>query len=76
MAGAERSARPQADPLPMKKHHHNGPVLPQPNSRIVIHETIATRAYEIWVGSGKPTDQSDEIWLAAERELHTEQAES
>ncbi len=53
----------------MKNHHHNGPI--HPTSRNVIHETIATRAYELWVEEGKPDNQSDAIWLEAERELLT-----
>jgi Protein of unknown function (DUF2934) len=53
----------------MKNHHHNGPI--HPTSKSLIHETIATRAYELWVKSGKPDNQSDTIWLAAEQELLT-----
>jgi len=60
----------------MKNHHHDGPVTPQPNSRSVIHEAIATRAYALWLDRGQPDNQADEIWLEAERELHTERAEA
>lgn len=56
----------------MKNHHHNGPLHPaSPNSRSVIHESIATRAYEIWERDGKPEDRADAIWLEAEQELVT-----
>jgi hypothetical protein len=33
------------------------------------HEAIATKAYALWVRRGYPDNQSDAIWLAAEREL-------
>ena len=59
----------------MKNHHHDGPVAPQPNSKGVIHETIAMRAYSLWLSHGQPENQADEIWLEAERELHSERAE-
>jgi len=50
----------------MKNHHHNGPI--HPTSRSITHEAIATRAYELWESYGKPENQSDEIWMEAERE--------
>ncbi len=53
----------------MKNHHHNGPI--HPTSRSLIHEAIATRAYELWVRDGKPENQADAIWLEAEQELMT-----
>ena len=53
----------------MKNHHHNGPI--HPTSRELIHQTIAARAYEMWEGYGKPENQSDEIWMEAEREQVT-----
>jgi len=53
----------------MKKNHHNAPI--HPTSISVIHEAIATKAYELWVRDGKPENQSDAIWLAAEKELST-----
>ena len=54
----------------MKNHHHNGPIhSTSPNSRSVIHESIATRAYELWEAHGWPENQADELWLQAEREL-------
>jgi hypothetical protein len=55
----------------MKNHHHNGPVKNSANSRNVIHESIAVRAYELWEQSGKPENQSDALWLQAEQELVT-----
>jgi hypothetical protein len=55
----------------MKNHHHNGPVKNSANSRTVIHESIAARAYELWEQSGKPENQSDALWLQAEQELVT-----
>jgi hypothetical protein len=51
----------------MKNHHHNGPI--HLTSREIIHNTIASRAYELWEGYGRPENQSDEIWMEAEREL-------
>ncbi len=53
----------------MKNHHHNGHVTPTANSKSVIHETIASRAYELWLGYGQPSNQAEAIWLEAEREL-------
>ena len=53
----------------MKNHHHNGHVIPNSNSRSVIHEAIATRAYELWLSYGEPENRAEEIWLEAEREL-------
>jgi hypothetical protein len=55
----------------MKNHHHNGPVEPGANSRGVIHDTIAARAYELWDQSGRPDHQAEAFWLAAEREQVT-----
>jgi hypothetical protein len=40
----------------------------------VIHETIAARAYELWVAKEKPENQAEAIWLEAERELVTERS--
>lgn len=53
----------------MKKTHHNDPIQHKAGS--VIHEAIATKAYELWVRDGKPDNQSDAFWLAAEQELYT-----
>jgi len=64
-----------AVPIPMKNHHHNGPIHPQPNSRTVIHEAIATRAYELWIDRGQPADQADNLWLEAEQALMTERSD-
>ena len=61
--------------LSMKNHHHNGPIHPQPNSRTAIHETIATRAYELWIDRGQPANQADELWLEAEQSLLTERSD-
>ncbi len=36
----------------------------------LTHEMIATRAYHIWLGSGRPHGQETVIWLQAEAELH------
>lgn len=55
----------------MKNHHHNGHIDPTSTSRGMIHETIAMRAYELWVNDGKPENQADAFWLAAEREQMT-----
>ncbi len=55
----------------MKNHHHEGHVPPGPNSRGVIHETIATRAYEMWEQDGRPDHRADDFWLAAEQEQVT-----
>ena len=52
----------------MKNHHHNGH---HSTASSVLHEAIATRAYELWVSHGRPENQSDEIWLEAEREQVT-----
>lgn len=51
----------------MKNHHHNGPIHPTSKSAL-IHESIATRAYELWDRDGRPADQADAFWLAAEQE--------
>jgi len=55
----------------MKKTHHDSPIEPGANSRGVIHEVIAARAYEMWEHSGRPDDQADAFWLAAECEQVT-----
>ena len=52
----------------MKNHHHLGHAAPTANSKSVIHEAIATRAYELWLERGQPDNQSERIWLEAERE--------
>jgi hypothetical protein len=49
--------------------HHNGPI--RDTATHVIHEAIAAKAYEIWQRDGRPENQSDAIWLAAEQELLT-----
>ena len=56
----------------MKNHHHNGPIHSHsPNSRSVIHEEIASRAYDLWERDGKPENQAEAVWLIAEQELMT-----
>ncbi len=50
----------------MKNHHHNGPL--HPTSREKMHETIANRAYDLWLKSGRPDNQSEAHWLEAERD--------
>jgi hypothetical protein len=57
-----------ASSLSMKNHHHNGPIT---TSRSLLHESIATRAYELWEMHGWPENQADEFWLQAECELVT-----
>jgi hypothetical protein len=52
----------------MKNHHHNGS---RATAKGVLHEAIAVRAYEIWLGRGKPDHQTEEIWLEAECEQVT-----
>ena len=54
---------------PMKNHHHNGPL--HPTSRGVIHEAIASRAYQLWTDYGQPENQAVAIWLEAESEMAT-----
>lgn len=49
--------------------HHNGPV--RDTTTHLIHEAIATRAYEIWLHAGRPDDQAESHWLQAEQELLT-----
>lgn len=53
------------------KNHHHGHVEPGANSRSVIHETIAARAHEMWERAGRPENQAEAFWLAAEREQVT-----
>lgn len=53
----------------MKQTHHNDPI--QHKTTNVIHEAIATKAYELWVRDGKPENQADAFWLAAEQQLYT-----
>ncbi len=57
----------------MKKTHHDKPVAPGANSRGVIHETISARAYEMWEHSGRPENQAEAFWFAAECEQVTGQ---
>lgn len=49
--------------------HHNDPI--KHTAINVMHEAIATKAYELWMREGSPENQSDSIWLAAEQELMT-----
>jgi DUF2934 family protein len=56
----------------MKNHHHNGHVAPTANSATQIHEAIAARAHALWEKQGKPDNQSEALWLQAERELIAE----
>jgi len=51
----------------MKNHHHNGPIRHTTRER--IHETIATRAYELWEKRGRRENEALDNWLQAEREL-------
>ena len=74
--GRPGSEAPPVSTLPMKNHHHNGPIHPDANSRSVIHETIAARAYALWELNGKPDNQSDALWLEAERSLMAEREPS
>jgi hypothetical protein len=53
--------------FPMKNQHHNGPI--HPTTRALIHETIASRAYELWEKYGKREGQALDNWLQAEHEL-------
>lgn len=53
----------------MKQTHHNGPITHTAFN--VMHEAIATKAYNLWVRDGKPENQSEANWLAAEQELLT-----
>ncbi len=55
----------------MKKHHQAHPAPPSANSRGVIHEIIAHRAYDLWERAGQPENQADAHWLAAEQEQVT-----
>ncbi len=38
----------------------------------VTHEQIASRAYEIWVAKGYPSDQDAQNWVEAEQQLQAE----
>ena len=58
----------------MKNHHHNNPI--QHNSKSLIHEAIATRAYELWEKKGRPENQAEALWVEAERALVAERRES
>lgn len=51
----------------MKNQPSSGPI--HPTTRALIHETIATRAYELWEKRGRPPNQALDHWLEAEREL-------
>ncbi|HVT92891.1 MAG TPA: DUF2934 domain-containing protein [Bryobacteraceae bacterium] len=55
----------------MKNHHHQSSHPPRASER--IHEAIATRAYGIWCDRGRPDNQSDEIWLEAEKKYLEDQ---
>jgi hypothetical protein len=47
--------------------------VPVPNENLAralpLHESIATRACELWYGYGRPPGRDMEIWLEAERQL-------
>ena len=47
---------------------------PKAQAAQLTHEMIATRAYHIWLGSGRPHGQETVIWLQAEAELSTAHA--
>ena len=49
-------------------HHQHHPVPPSANSRGVIHDIIALRAYDLWQRAGQPENQADAHWLEAEQE--------
>ena len=53
----------------MKNTHHNGPITHTATQ--VMHEAIATRAYELWLQDGQRENQSEVNWLEAECELVT-----
>ena len=53
----------------MKNHHHQGHVAATANSPAQIHDAISARAYELWEKQGQPENQSDALWLQAERDL-------
>jgi hypothetical protein len=55
----------------MKNHHHQHHAESTDNSRRAIHAAIASRAYAIWEGNGKPENQADAHWLEAEQEQVT-----
>lgn len=38
----------------------------------ITPEQIAVRAYEIWLGNGKPDGTAAHDWLEAERQLHAQ----
>lgn len=57
-------------PMSMSRHPHNGSLHPTYES--LIAETIAQRAYELWVSCGEPEIHGDAVWQEAERELLTE----
>jgi len=51
----------------MKQTHHNEPI--HATTTHVIHEAIASRAYDLWLRDGKPDHSSEANWLEAEAEL-------
>lgn len=51
----------------MKNQPPSGPIHPE--TRALIHETIAARAYELWEKSGRPDNCALDNWLDAERDL-------
>jgi len=53
----------------MKNQIPSGPLHPE--TRALIHETIAIRAYEIWEKRGRPDHEALDHWLEAEREFLT-----
>lgn len=58
----------------MKQTHLNDPITHSAFN--VMHEAIATKAYEQWIREGKPENQADAIWYSAEQELLTGHRES
>jgi hypothetical protein len=49
---------------------------PEARPSQITHDMIATRAYHIWLGSGRPQGQDGAIWLQAEAELRKGSARS
>jgi len=61
--------QPKAAQVPAPQQAYNIS-RPKPAATATLtHEDIARRAYQIYIEKGCPQDQSEEIWLQAERNI-------
>jgi hypothetical protein len=55
--------------------HGRGQVRRTPDRELLLHESIAVRAYDKWVARGRPLGTAVQDWLEAEAELKAKASE-